>query len=239
MIIKPFNYVYFLLLILIALSITVLTIIFKNKSKKAKDILIICIGVFDILLFLVYKICLSQDGYDFVIWKELPLHLCNINMFLIPISVILNNKYLKSFGFYVAPLGAVMALSFPEVGFYDNSIFLMRNVGYYGTHAIIIIMGVLLLTLGYLKLSFKDIFNLLIIAVILSLAIFVVNIIFFKLIGVETNYFYTMNPNSISILNLFYSWIPIKYLYLLPAAVILVGYVSILNSVKVIINKIK
>jgi uncharacterized membrane protein YwaF len=213
--------------------------IFKNKSKKAKDILIISIGVFDVLLFIVYKIFLSKDGYDFNIWKELPLQLCNINMFLIPLSVILNNKYLKSFGFYVGPLAAIMAMSFPEAGFYDNSIFLMRNVGFYGTHAIIVVMGVLLLTLGYIKLSFKDIINLLIITVILSLSIFVVNIILFKLTGVETNYFFTMNPSTVSLLHLFYKLIPIKYLYLLPAAGILIVYVVVINSIKLVIDKIK
>jgi hypothetical protein len=224
---------------LLAAITVVLSIIFKNKSQKAKDILIASIGIFNILLFIVYKYFLSIDGYDFIIWKELPLQLCNINMFIIPLGVILNNKYLKTFGFYIGPLAAIMAITFPEEGFTDNSIFLMRNVGFYGTHGIIVIMGMLLLTLGYMELKFKDIINLLGITIPLSLLIFLINILFFKITGVETNYFFTMHPSTVSLLHSFYNLIPIKYLYLLPAAAILIVYVSVVNCIKVMYYKIK
>lgn len=239
MIISTFNYVYFLLLLTIALITIILYLLFKNKSKKTKDRLIIGIGIFNIILFLIYKICLSQDDYDFVIWNELPLHLCNINMFIIPLSIILNNKSMKIFGFYVGPLAAIMAITFPEAEFTNNSIFLMRNIGFYGTHGIIAIMGLSLLTLGYVELKFKDFINLLTITVPLSLFIFGVNIIFYKITGYETNYFFTMNPSSVSLLHIFYNFIPIKYLYLLPAMGILGVYVIIINLFNKIYLKYK
>jgi hypothetical protein len=239
MIIKTFNLTYFLFLFLILLITVILSILFKNKSQKAKDTLIISVGVFNVLLFIVYKYFLSIDGYDFVIWKEFPLQLCNINMFIIPLGVILNNKYLKTFGFYVGPLAALMAITFPEEGFTDNSILLMRNVGFYGTHGIIVIMGLLLLTLNYIELKFKDIISLLAITIPLSLSISFVNMLFYKFTGVETNYFFTMHPSTVSLLHLFYNLIPIKYLYLLPAAGILIVYVIIINSIKLLYLKIK
>ena len=239
MIISTFNFTYFLFLLLLAIITVVLSIIFKNKSQKAKDTLIVSMGIFNIILFIVYKYFLSIDGYDFIIWKELPLQLCNINMFIIPLGVILNNKYLKTFGFYIGPLAAIMAITFPEEGFTDNNIFLMRNIGFYGTHGIIVIKGILLLSLGYVELKFKDIINLFAITIPLSLAIFLVNILFFNITGVETNYFFTMHPSTVSLLHAFYNLIPIKYLYLLPAAAILIVYVVIVNCVKVAYYKVK
>jgi hypothetical protein len=100
-------------------------------------------------------------------------------------------------------------------------------------------MGILLLTLGYMELKFKDIVNLLGITIPLSLLIFFINILFFKTTGVETNYFFTMHPSTVSLLHSFYNLIPIKYLYLLPAAAILIVYVSVVNCIKVMYYKIK
>ena len=239
MIIDAFNLVYFMLLILIAVSVVVISIIFRNKDEKTKDIFIYSIGAFNIILFIVYKIFLSQDGYDFNIWKELPLQLCNINMFIIPLAVLLKNKYLLSFGFYVAPLAALMAMTFPEHGFTGNSIFLMRNIGFYGTHVIIIVMGILLITFGYIKTSFKDVIYLIPITLVLGLFAFIVNLVLFAVTKVETNYFFTMNTSDISILNLFYNLIPVKFLYLLPAMLILVAYVCAFNGIKKLSIKLK
>ena len=239
MIIKQFNFIYFLILFIIALSIVFISIFFKNKNQKQKDILMISLGIFNILFFLVYKICLSQDDYEFIIWKELPLQLCNINMFIIPLAVIFKNKYLVSFGFYVAPLAAIMAITFPELAFTNNSIFLMRNIGFYGTHSIIVIMGIMLFPLGYIKPNVKDVISLIIPTIILSLFAFLINIMFYALTGVETNYFFTMHTSDISLLNLFYKLIPVKYVYLIPALGILVTYVLIFNGTLSIIKKIK
>ena len=43
-------------------------------------------------------------------------------MFLIPLGIILKNKYLLTFSFYIAPLGALMALLFPDTNFINNNI---------------------------------------------------------------------------------------------------------------------
>ena len=230
MIIRQFNLVYFSLILIMALAIILLSIIYKGKTQRQKDLFIIVIGIFNIVFFIIYKICLYFDDYEFVIWDELPLQLCNINMFIIPIAVMLKNKYLLSFGFYVAPLAAIMAITFPELDFTNNSIFLMRNIGFYGTHMIIVIIGILLVTFGYLKPNIKDIGYLVIPTIILSLCAFLINILLFKVTGFETNYFFTMNTANISLLNIFYNLIPIKYLYLLPAMGILIAYVLIING---------
>ena len=41
----------------------------------------------------------------FNIFNELPLHLCNINLFLIPLGVWKRNRSIMGFSFFVAPLG--------------------------------------------------------------------------------------------------------------------------------------
>lgn len=239
MIIKQFNLTYFLVLLIIVIYIALVSFLFKKRSQRQKDLFMVSLGMFNILFFLVYKICLSQDDYEFIIWKELPLQLCNINMFIIPLAVIFKNKYLLSFGFYVAPLAAIMAITFPELAFTNNSIFLMRNIGFYGTHSVIAIMGILLFSLGYIKPNVKDFIPLTLAATVLSLFAFLINLLLFSITNVETNYFFTMHTSDISLLNLFYNLIPVKYIYLLPALGILIAYVLIFNSALLIVKIIK
>ena len=237
MIIKPFNFVYFILLLIIALYVVLVSSLFKKRTQKQKDILMLSLGVFNILFFIVYKIFLSKDDYDFVIWDELPLQLCNINMFLIPLAVLFKNKYLLSFCFYVAPLAAFMAISFPEPAFMNNSIFMMRNIGFYGTHSVIVMMGVMLMTLGYVKPKFKDSIYVITSAAILAVFAFGVNLTLFAITKVETNYFFTMHTGGVSLLDVFYSLIPVKFIYLLPALIILIAYVFVFNGVYYLVKK--
>ena len=68
------------------------------------------------------------------IFNELSLHLCNINLFLTPLGVWKRNRSIMGFSFFVAPLGALMALLFPEPLFSGFSLFLSRIFGYYVTH---------------------------------------------------------------------------------------------------------
>ena len=92
MIIKPFNLVHIVVLLLaVALTITA-SLLLRKKEQKTKDYIMVGLSIFNIIFFIIYKIWLSKDDYDFNIWKELPLQLCNINMFLIPLGIILKNK---------------------------------------------------------------------------------------------------------------------------------------------------
>jgi uncharacterized membrane protein YwaF len=143
----------------------------------------------------------------------------------------LKNKYLLTFSFYVAPLGAFMALIFPDINFINNDIFMLRNIGYYGTHIIIFAMGLMIAPLGYVKPSINNIKVLLISAVAFSLVAFIINLLLRSATGVDVNYFYAMDPKGISILVLFWKLIPIQYLYLLPAIVILIAYMFIVDLI--------
>ena len=88
----------------------------------------------NLALFAGYKLSLSMDAVyvrayypnGFNIFNELPLHLCNINLFLIPLGVWKRNRSIMGFSFFVAPLGALMVLLFPKPLFSGFSLFLPR-----------------------------------------------------------------------------------------------------------------
>lgn len=235
MVIKAFNGTYFLLLALVVAIAAVLTLTTRNKGEKARRKLIIGICLFNIIFYIAYKLGLYlrtpglPEDYIYISWKELPLHLCNISLFLVPIGLAKKSDSLMAYGVYIAPLGALLALTFPSVGFGNMSIFYPHMIGYYGTHAIIILNGILLVSMGLYRPTFKKIPSMFLLVFCLSLASFGINLAIRRFTGVAANYFYTVEPEGISILELFWSILPVPYLYITLGIGILAVYSVILT----------
>lgn len=240
-IMKTFNPLFFATFAFFVALLAVSALLLKNRSERTRQIVLVAACAVTFIGYFVYKYFLSIDAeYDGIIqgtrggfswWGELPLHLCNINMMLIPIAVLTKNRPLMSFCFFLAPLGALLAIILPGEGFSGYSIFLPRMLGYYGTHFMIVIEGLALAAYGFYRPKFRDLPKTFLTMVILMLVIFGVNLFIIHVVKYPAaNYFYTMFPENISLLELFWKWIPVPCLYLLPGAVILVAYMSLVTG---------
>ena len=239
LIMAPFNITFFILTALFFGLLIAVSIWIKDKSDRLKRNVISVAAIITFIGFFVYKYQLSIDveyneimafngGFNW--WAELPLQFCNINMILIPLSLKTNYRPLMSFCFFAAPLAAFMAIIVPAVGFYGYSIMLPRMLGYYLTHYAIVIEGIAIAAFGLYKPKFRDIPKTLIMPMVLGTIIFIVNVIF-RTTGLCTtaNYFFTMDTEQNPLLEIFYSWIPVPLVYLLPSIVILAVYMSIIT----------
>lgn len=236
MIIRTFNLTYFLLLFFILSACILITCLLRGKSEDIKRKVMYGLCYFNIFLFVIYKVYLKignqellDKGYRFNIWLELPIQLCNISLFLVPLGLYKKHDFLYAYGFYIAPLGALMALTFPEPAFTNTNLFYFHNIGFYFTHANIIINGVLLVTLGFFKPSFKKVPSLLIFIIVLTVASFLVNLSLRALFHVPANYFFSYEPVGISILELFWKILPVRCIYLSFGLIILIAYVSVIT----------
>ncbi|MDO4835446.1 MAG: YwaF family protein [Clostridia bacterium] len=249
-IMRTFNPLFFTCFAFFIALLVIASLILKKRSEKTRRIVLIVACLVTFVGFFIYKYFLSIDTeYDklvietrggFTWWAELPLQLCNINMMLIPIAVATKSRPLMSFGFFMAPLGALMALLSPAVGFDGYSIWLPRMLGFYGTHFMIIIEGLALATFGLYRPKFRDFPKTILTLVILLLVITGVNLLLIKTgLYERANYFFTMEHEGISILKLFWSWIPVPVLYLLPGAVILLTYMSLVTTPFAIADAVK
>ncbi len=164
-IIRPFNPVFMLVFAFFLLLLIVSSILLKGKSEKLRTTVLVTACMITLVGFFVYKYYLSLDtafneitaskgGFNW--WGELPLQMCNINMILIPIAVTKKSRPLMSFCFFVGPLGAMMALAMPGLGFDGYSLLLPRMLGYYGTHFMVVIEGLAIVTYGFFRPSFRD-----------------------------------------------------------------------------------
>lgn len=217
MIIRPFNAGFFLLMAVMIGAIVLLWALLRGRSEQRREAVLIALCVVNIIGFFVYKGFLSGDaqflqvsGLDKFNWfSELPLQLCNINMFLIPIGILTQRRSLLGFAFFVAPLGALMALVFPEAPFVGYSLWLPRMLGFY-------------------RPCFRDIPGIAGTFLLLGIGALAVNFLLRHTVCPLANYFFVYGGDvDISILNLFWKWLPVPFLYELPALAILFVYMGL------------
>ena len=248
-IIHPFNAIYLIVFAFFIALLVAASLLVRGKQEKTKQIVLSAACLVTVAGFFVYKYFLSIDA-EFAVanaamggfnwWNELPLHLCNINMLLIPIAVWRKNRALMSFSFFVAPLGAMMALAMPSAGFDGYSILLPRMIGFYGTHFMIFIEGIALATFGFYRPEFKDLPRMELTILLITFCVFVINVLF-RISGLspKANYFFAMETEGNPLLEIFHGWIPLPFLYLLPSLVILGVYFSVVTLGFRIADKIK
>ena len=242
LILRPFNGLFFLLFAAFGLVFLVLSFLVRRRPDRVRRRVLAGLMLATLAFFIWYKVMLSLDAEysalsaaagkgEFNWWGELPLHLCNINMILIPVGVLLKKRSLMSFSFFLGPLGALMALMMPGVGFENCSILLPRMLGYYGTHFMVFYGGLALWTFGIYRPRFRDILPATLSALALCFVIFLVNLAFRGLgLNRYSNYFYNVETEGNPVLELFHSWLPYPFLYMIPCLLIGVPYMLIVTA---------
>lgn len=233
---RPFNAVFFGTAAVFLLLLIVSSLILRGRSEKTRKTVLVAACLVTFVGFFLYKYALSLDAeYDRLIadmdgfnwWGELPLHLCNVNMILIPIAVLTDCKPLKGFCFFVGPMCAAMALTMPTAGFDQYSIFLPRMLGYYGTHFMVFVEAIALVTYGLFRPRFRDLPPTLAAIFLITFAVFLIDAAMRRTgVYARANYFFAMETEGNPLLDIFRGWIPYPFLYLLPCLAILAVYMS-------------
>ena len=238
-IMRPFNAVYFCTFGFFIALLVVSSLLLKNKPEKTRRTVLSVACIITAVGFFVYKYFLSIDvEYDQVAyasmggfnwWGELPLHMCNINMILIPIAVWRKNRSLMSFNFFTGTLGATMALMMPSMGFAGYPLFMPRLIGFWGTHFMVLIESIALITYGLYKPAFKDVPKTLLTIVIVTFCIFLIDL-FIRTTGLNprANYFFAMETEGNPVLNIFHNLVPIPFVYLIPCLLIIAPYMCLI-----------
>ena len=238
-IMRPLNPLFFAVFGVFLLLLVLAAVLLRGKSETTKGAVLIAACVATLIGFVFYKYFLSIDSDYNVItagmggfnwWGELPLQLCNINMIIIPIAVLKKNRSLMCFGFFLGPLGALMALLMPGNGFDGYSLLLPRMLGYYGTHFMVVIEGLALAAFGLFRPKFRDLPKAALAVLVIAFVIFLVNLLL-RWTGLhpKANYFFSVETEGNFLLELFHSWLPFPFLYLLPCIVILGVYMLLVT----------
>jgi uncharacterized membrane protein YwaF len=223
--IAPFNPLWFSLMVGIALMTRLVWLVFRARTERMRMGLVIGLCVAVAALYLLEKYWLSSDAeylstqHDgrFSVFAELPLHLCNVNMLIIPVALLLRRRTLLVFCCLSAPLGALMALTSPLAVFSDSAILLPRNIGYYSSHSLLIVTSVSLVTLRLCRPDFRDLLPATIIMLTMLTAAHLINTALrLSDISPSANYFFTYDPDGTVALEGLWHLISIPLVYELP-----------------------
>ena len=248
-IMRPFNGVFCAVFAAFLLLLALASHYLRRKDDRTRRIALTGACVLTLIGFFVYKYYLSIDAdYDVITagmggfnwWGELPLQLCNINMILIPIAVMTDRRPLLSFCFFVGSLGAMMALAMPTTGFSGYSLLLPRMLGFYGTHFMIVIEALSIVTLGLYKPKFRDVPMTVAALLCIGLVIFGVDMLLrWSGLHPKANYFFAVETEGNAVLELFYKLLPYPFLYLLPCSLVLGAYTTVIISGFALADKLK
>ena len=238
-ILRPLNALFLLVFGLFLLLLVFSSLLLRGKSEKTKSAVLVAACLLTLIGFVFYKAFLSRDssyneitanmgGFNW--WGELPLQLCNINMLLIPIAVLKKSRPLMCFSFFLGPLGALMALLMPGNGFDGYSLLLPRMLGYYGTHFMVVIEGLALASFGLFRPRFRDLPKAALAVLGIAFVIFLFNLLL-RWTGLhpKANYFFSVETEGNFLLELFHSWLPFPFLYLIPSFGILIPYMLLVT----------
>ena len=238
-IMRPFSPLFIAVFACFLLLLIASSLLLRKRSEHTRAMVIAVTCWITLVGFVFYKYALSVDAEYNVItanmggfnwWGELPLQLCNINLLLIPIAVLTGKRPLLGFCFFVGPIGALMALVLPGNGFDGYSIFLPRMLGYYGTHFVIVFAALAVGTYGLYRPRMRDLPLIVLTILVVAFAVFCISMLLRRSgLHPKANYFFSVETEGNVLLDLFYSWIPVPFLYLLPSIVILTVYAGVIT----------
>ncbi len=218
-----FSYQHILLLLLDIVYITLLIFLFKKKSHTTKKY---------ILLALTIACCVIFAGRMFFGWEEsrifndgskttlLPFELCNINIIITLVAILIDKKFLNNYTYYITMLGAsIPLLVFPDCHMITqgNNLFHYMFLDFWFIHTNLVAIPIAMIVWGFFKPEQKQIPQVLLTLVGIYLFAFLSSIILKNFSGFESaNYMYTLRHNNLPILKQLYNMIPIPFVYGLP-----------------------
>ena len=219
MLLTVFSLPWFCIMALCTALTAVLPLLLRRKTRDEKRDFLYKLSMATLVYFLLYKIWLFADPtYETTIFEELPANLCNLALILMPLAVRADSRELMGLLFFECPLGGLMALLMPSEGFYDVPVFLLRNIGYWGTHVMVIVLCVSLVTLGIYRPKLSDIPVSVLILFVVGLFVHGFNTVLRATVCPDVNYFFTYGIEGNPVTELLMKWIPYPFFFFLPVA---------------------
>lgn len=209
----------------------------KTEEQKRKGILVF--GFVILVLFYVQRAMmfrfdayLSAYGGD---WKQtltelLPFNLCYFSLIVMMVGAHFNSKHLLGFCCYISSLGAILALAAPVAIFSDTNLLQPAVAMFYFLH---ILVAAVYWNIGFLGLVKPNLPMAIQSSLLLFVLTFLVHIVNWmgRTAGIDCmNYCYTFDPEGSAMLELFWQWLPMPFVYLLlPGFVIFFGWSLLLT----------
>ena len=231
-----FSYQHVVYLIIDILYIISLVFICKKCSEKT---------VRKILITLSAVCCLIFIGRMFFGWEWariymdgskttlLPFELCNMNIFITLVALIINKNFLNNYLYFVSLVGGIIPLLiFPDCHMIKEgrNIFHYMFFDYWIIHTHLVAIPIVMITKKMFRPDIKQIPKVLLLTLCIYFFCFIASFTLRNFKSFEgANYMYSMNHNNLPILKQLYSFIPIPFIYALPVIIPVTGVLYLIG----------
>ena len=168
-------------------------IFYRRLSQNKQSTVLKVLGVYIFLQEAVKDLVLVLLG-EFS-WGYLPFHLCGINILLIAFDVFKQTKTVRSFLYYFAIPGALLALLFPN--WTEMPLWNFFHIHSFTIHILLVLYPLLLVTTNQVSTDLKSAFKGVALLVAMAIPVYFLNLLW------DTNFMFLMEPDSGNPLELF------------------------------------
>ena len=168
-------------------------IFYRRLSADKRKIVLTALGTYIFLQEMIKNLALILLG-EFS-WGYLPFHLCGINILLIAFDVIKQSKIVRSFLYYFAIPGAMLALMFPNWN--EMPVWNFFHLHSFTIHILLVLYPLLLVTTGQVSTDLKSALKGGVLLVAIAIPVYGLNLLW------DTNFMFLMRPDSGNPLELF------------------------------------
>lgn len=172
------------------IAVSLILLVFKNKSQASRFRFLLVLALINALAYVVnWWFFYNRSEH---ILTLLPLQLCNIAVFLIPIALIIKKAVLMDFIFFICGLGALAAIL--VVGSDYQDMYSLMTFFFYIFHFSVFLILLLnsIWKFHSLKPSLKSALNLSVMVLVISGAVHLLNLYLNTVYNLPANYFFTM-----------------------------------------------
>lgn len=168
-------------------------IFFRKLSETKRKLTLRLLGAYIFLQEMVKNTVLLLLG-EFS-WGHLPFHLCGINVLLIAFDAIKQVKTVRSFLYYFAIPGAMLALLFPN--WTNMPVWNFFHIHSFTIHILLVLYPLLLVTTGQAQTDLKSALKGVGLLVVMAIPVYGLNLLW------DTNFMFLMHPDSGNPLEMF------------------------------------
>jgi uncharacterized membrane protein YwaF len=226
MVMAPFNGTWFAFLGFMALFGVGLHYLLRHRARDTQKAVALVLAVVSICLYTAFTFDSITDPAvtEVNLTQNLPFHLCNLVAWLLLPAWYFDWRPLRTFCFFPGVLTGILTLTSPVPVYIGHPLWSLESIGFYGVHSMNAILGILLVSLGLYRPTYREAWKAL--AYLIGLAVVVIfplDLAFRAWVDPGANYFYLFDPESADILAAAHDLLPVPLLYILTLTPVAAG----------------
>ena len=223
MIVAPFTWAWGILLIVLAgIGVGLHFLLRKREtSTKRRGVLILSLVNLGFAIIFPLTFMLDPPPEGFPVFQNLPLHLCTLMSWVLPLAVLFDWKPLRAVCFFPGAVAGISALFSAAPLYWQYNLFDLHTL-FWASHGLNAVIPFLLASLQLYRPRLIDSILSALYVFILALLVLPITLALRTWVDPGTNYFYVFDPEGAAVLEFFKNLIGLPVIYLIPLLILVI-----------------